>query len=559
VLEYLLFAAYFSVNVTPYHPVAFDQLVTYNVVYDAYFSLRRDGLTSAPAAIAGIQARAFKGWVVPTLGLISTVVFGPHRSSVALVNFAFFVCGQLAVWGFVRAWHGPAAGMLAWGLFLLSGTHYFWAGGLDDLRVDYAGMVVFGVGFLLLVSFVREPSATRFWTCLLAFAAALSTRSITMVYFLGTLALLLLLFSLQYAWGRRDEGHRRRVRLLSLLFAGVLLEVGVFGLLHWRRFAGYYLGLKFGPEDSIRKAEMGASTLRDMLLYYPKSALSHFSPYLVVGAVFACYFLLKWVRFRTLTGSAPKPRGTGSFWPVLTVFGATALAVYAPLTLYSPSPVVIGVLTIPIVAVLATTLAEGFEWLKPAIGRKTVAVAVAAAGLANYADAMVRPRFLAAVARVEAAAAVNRCFQDLERIARASGESLVVYWMLVHPGFHPLALNVYLYEHGAEALVAKFRPARGRIFQATEAELLENLRRADVAVAYSEMPLGRGFEYPFVQSLRRLEPVWRGYLAREFVRVRSYDIGVGRGSLGLYVRPGMGAASSLRYTSVDPALRVSSA
>ena len=40
-LEFLLFRTYFATNIAPYYPRHYDQLVTYEAVYQAYFSVSR--------------------------------------------------------------------------------------------------------------------------------------------------------------------------------------------------------------------------------------------------------------------------------------------------------------------------------------------------------------------------------------------------------------------------------------------------------------------------------------------------------------------------------------
>jgi len=555
-LEYLLFQTYFTVNMVPYYPKNYDQLTTYNAIYEAYFSTRDHGLLATLRPNTGISQWAFKGWTVPSLGLVATFMFGPSRSSIALVNFFFFVCGQLILWRFVYRRHGFSSAVLAWGLYLLGGTHYFWAGGLDDLRLDYAGMVTFGTSFLCLVSLIENPERRKLWLCLLAFGVSLFTRSITMIYLLGTQAILVFLFGLRRFMGRLSEEDKHRLKYLIVLFIGSLAEFGGFLVMLWHQFHGYYVKLLLTDEKIIRDSEWGVRTVLDRLIYYPRSSLDHFLSYALVIGAFVIYFLFQWIRLR-LARTQLAPRLTNQKTSLsLTVFMATALSTYAILTTYSQSPVVIGVLTIPLVFVVTILLVEGFTLLKCTTHISSAAFVIAVMGVMNYANAMIAPKFIGAFHRSEGKV-VNELFHDLKQVAETHQSSaLTTYWMLNHPGFIDGAFNVYLYENRSEDLVPTLQHINSTIFAVTGTELLSNLKSAKIVIAYSEMPPAFGFEFPFTMSLRHLQSIWKQYLQREFLQRQTYSVSAGQGRIGLYIRPVRVVAykvpNSLEYSNGRP-------
>jgi hypothetical protein len=533
-LELAAFAARFAV-LRRYHPLVHDQLVVYHAVYKAYFSAA--GGDSLWTALTGPgQVLLFKGWLVPSLALAFMAILGPHRLSAGLVNFAFFLGGQVLVWRYLSARRGPVIALLGWGLFLLAGSHYFWAGGLDDLRLDYAGLVVFGAVFLALVSFLDAPGRRPFGLCLLAFAAALSTRSITMVYVIGLL-FVLVAFSTLRAWRRPPEDPSRRLATdLVFLLLGALLEAGLFLLPAWSIFTAYYVGLKLGPRDLIRQTEAQVVSLADRLLYYPWSARPHFLLLLVVVATLAAYILMERLRRRPdrAPPSSTDPRSSDTR-SLLLVLGAAMLAFYASVTVYSFSPVVISVLTLPVVVTLASALVDVSQRQVPPQRLRAVAALVAFLGLVNYTVSMLSPHPHLAPPFLRRAETVNTVHRDLQRLLPAPSGRLQILWLLIDPGLNGFAFDIYLYEHGAAALVPALQQSAlstFSIFSLSEVELRAMFDGADVVVARLELGPPPGFAYPFEESLRALESVWRARLSTEFSEAGRFP-GAG---VGLYVR-----------------------
>ena len=533
-LEFLLFRTYFATNIAPYYPRHDDQPTTYADVYEAYFSIRDQGWIEAFRSDLGIKRLSFKSTVVPLLGLLAMYVAGPSRLALGIVNFAFFVLAQVVLWRFFDRRVGLPGALLAWGLFLSGSSHYFWAGGLDDLRFDHAGMVAFGVAFLALWSFLEAPGSRALWWCLAVFAFALATRSITMVYLLCTQTLMVAALAVRGAMLRERDA---RLTLSSLLLLGSLVEFAVFLVVRGRRFFGYYGGLLVTEEASIRDMEYGIRTLWDRWLYYPRSAISHFDTYLVVGAIVGICILAGWVR-RRLSRAGPTsiemPFTRTRILLLLSV--ATACATFGIPTLYAPSPVVIGILTIPVLCFVMVFVVNGLAWLQRASALGAVALIVAVLGLGTYARAMTVPRWTTPQFRQDAAV-INGLFRTLADIGELLEGRGRVQWLLVHDGANNVTFNTYLYEHSPDSSVIKLTHGRVSLFAFSEKELQENLAAADMVIAPVEMGLSPGFEYPFTKSLRALLPRLRDTLDREFLLKGEYPVYGGHTIIGLYVRP----------------------
>ncbi|MBI5304103.1 MAG: hypothetical protein HY868_18355 [Chloroflexi bacterium] len=537
VVEFLLFCVYFQSNIVPYYPRNWDQLATYRAVYQTYFAVRDGGVSQFFLKDNAIMQGAFKGWVVPFLGLVGTFLLGPQRLSIGLVNLFFFILGQIGLVHFFERRYGWLAGVLAWGLFLSGTIHNFFAGGIDDLRFDYAGMVIFGLAFLSLVTLLEKPTRRHLLRCAVWVGLGLATRSIIVVYLVGMEMFLFVLLAFQWFRKKDDLFWTNRVRGVASLVALSLLGTGFFLLANGSQLADYYGKLKVTPEDSIRQAEFGINSLKDWLFYYPRSARTHFRGYLNIAALSVPVFFLIWILQR-LRGKATQLGLDHSRLALFAVtLGTAVLTIYTALTLYSPSPIVIGVLTIPLAATLANWLVEGFHRLGSVVGMRLTTGFIAAFGLASYINPMITPQYINISARREGET-INQFLDDLDRMVAARLDKPVIYWMFPHPGLHPYAFEIYLYEHGAETLVPNLRHVYPTIFATTQDVLGKTLASSDIVVTYVQMPNRTGYEYPSIRSLMTFESTWREQLEDEFVLRQSYTMMDGEGIVGIFIRSG---------------------
>ncbi|CAG0947445.1 hypothetical protein ANRL1_04125 [Anaerolineae bacterium] len=616
VLEFVLFKVYFTAQLAPYYPTVSDQLVTYNAVYEAYYAIQDHGLAQAFQLDLAIKQGVFKGWLVPFLGLGFALLLGPFRETIVITNFVFFVIGQIAVWRFLSKRYDGSSALLGWGLFLLGGTHYFWAGGIDDMRFDYAGMIIFGIAFLLLLSIYEAPTPRKFWLFVLTFGIATSTRSIIIVYLLGTLGLVLLQSGAMWLIRRHDAENLKRFKFIFSLGIISTLITGTFIGVNWTYISAYYVNLKVSAEDAIRRNEGGTSSILGLVIYYPQIAVLHFANHILVAAVsFAiwlgivrrrpaeqkldwrdiyrtispvsliiggititicilgivsvsslrlqAYILVVTVSVILLLGlwkwrQSREPINWQEFRQrvssPLVVASAAALAFYVAATSYAPSPVVVGVLTIPMVITITLLLAEGAMPLLSSNALQKAACGLALIGLANYGYAMILPRRFTPAVQGDGIAA-NQLMADLALVTAARSQT-TINWMLVHPGFTSLGFNIYLYEHNDPGRVPGLLHLSAPIFAASEKELLQNLERADVVIAFDPVPPQRGFEYPFHTSLRDLEPVWRQYLEQHYRAEGTYALKNAQWQIGLFVRTdNLNQRSESAYAEVSPVSR----
>jgi hypothetical protein len=197
-LQLVLFTRYVGTYVAPIYPVNQDQL---NILRWAYRGalVARAHHSELPSVLISpdsmAQAQLFKGALLPLLALASSSLLGIARLPALLVNFAALAAGECAIYWYLRRRGGAACGVLGVGLFLLARTHYYWAGGLDDLRRDYLGMVATGVAFMAVASYLARGGVGIAAPVLALILLALS-RAVSLVYWalaLGAACLLLAL------------------------------------------------------------------------------------------------------------------------------------------------------------------------------------------------------------------------------------------------------------------------------------------------------------------------------------------------------------------------------
>jgi len=530
-LEFFSFRTYFTVNYQPYYARNSDQTVFLQAAYATYYSIHDTGLLNTINNIKALQPEFFKGPIVPNIAVIFMFLFGPNRLSAALVNFFFFFFAQMYLFFYFRKKIGFYAGLVATGLFYLSLTHYYWAGGMNDFRLDYAGMVVFGIAFISLIYLIETPSLKRFLFSSLFLGTALATRSITGIYLIVIIVFVNIFLFFDKKGKFIKQIGTEQLRYFNYLLIISAIISGIAFVLVGTESVAYYSHLFRGDERAIRAAEFGVLTLSDNFLYYPKSFSDHFKYY---GYVLTGLMLLQAMK-QVFYRARPNFKITFSkiqLMSYLIVFVITIFAVWVILLSYSQSPLVIGVLTIPIVFIATIMVSIQIEWLPDRI-KFFVSVLVFITGLLFYAGNMITPRYLSPTAFVEAEN-VNYLYNDIVNILPNRNAKLTIFWLIRHDAINTPSFNVYLYEHNKRNVMPISSLGPG-FFATTESDLVKQIEMSDVVVAPVYFKPSGGFEYPYTQSLRQYEGPLKKILNKDFILEEKYNFP--SWLLGLYVRP----------------------
>jgi hypothetical protein len=200
------------------------------------------------------------------------------------------------------------------------------------------------------------------------------------------------------------------------------------------------------------------------------------------------------------------------------------VGVLVPLSVFAPSPVVIGVLTVPLAALAAFALAVvGSAVPRPRVAR-AIAVLPLAAGLWISARAFVAPPERPAV---EIGRAHNALYESI-----AADRGGVIAWMTVSEGANWAAFTVYLYETGRAAEVRQFQHTETAIFAMDADAARRRIAEADGVVVWSRFPTA--YPYPAITSLRDTREAWQPLLYRDFAL--RYEFSVAGGTIAYYRR-----------------------
>ncbi len=523
---FVLFLIGYAAQVAPYFPRYFDQLSGYVGLYRAHYTLADPGLPFADRfqAVSPVLLD-LRGWAVPWLATAAGFVFGANRLAFASINYVFLVAIVVALAAaMARRCDAWTAGT-AIGLLLTSRSVFQATGGLHDLRLDFAGLAMFGIFVLALWRMAETPDPRRVALAALAYAAALWSRSVTGAY--GLIAIGVFgIAALALAVLRRDLAWRARWRAAFALGLAAGAIFALYVALHWRAIDGYYFNLMRTDESRIRLAEFGLSSRAELFGFYLQSAWQHFRPLVqwfgaTLGLVVAAIAVARMRGKDLAEAAAAAPAG-----PALAVVGAAVVGVLVPVLAYAPSPVAIGVLSVPLAAFGAFALAAA----RSAVPWRRVGHAIAllplVAGLWISARAMARPPIRHPL-EIPVAEAHNRLYDSI-----ATDGGGTVAWMTVSEGTNPAAFAVHLYETGRAAQVGGLRYTETGIFAIDADTARTRIAEADGVVIWRRFP--PDYPYPAVASLRDTREAWQPLLDRDFAL--RYEFPMAGGTIAYYRR-----------------------
>jgi hypothetical protein len=562
--EYGTYQHYFKRYIAPYYPVNDDQLETYQWAYNNSVVSQTGTLQQGrDKAIALPNKREvglnMKGCIVPLLSLGATLLLGPQRFSVGLINLVYLIVGQIVLFFAMRRRSGIRPALLASGLFLMSTSHYYYAGGINDMRLDYAGLIMMGMTYLAVLQTLESGKRKDLIVSAACLLLCAMTRSILLIYWLGTILSAFVIFGgaeLLHKTAALKQFRQRCGLVLTCIAAVGALYIAV----NWRDFASYYINCKTGGEDAMRRRENHIENVVQLLMYYPNSFWLHFQTMLVfaLGATCATLFgfLVRYLKpfairlspnsnsnkSRLVVGenqvaeslTASEPANAVSTEgvihtivtpPVVLLFGVVA-AVLVCVTSYVPSPLVIGVLTMPLCISLALAIERLMQLSKVKLLPMAIAASIAIAGLCHFSNQFRYPIYIPHQDLPEAKA-VNHIFDVMIPRVNQYHRGIEILWSLVHGGLNEKAFEIYSWEHHHPVKV----PVDAR-YVACYPEFswpayARQLKDADIVVAPVELaaPKDGQFEYDGMKSMREnLPKMLEALKADGFVRLGTYQL-----------------------------------
>ncbi|MFN8551875.1 MAG: hypothetical protein U0103_10330 [Candidatus Obscuribacterales bacterium] len=391
--------------------------------------------------------------------------------------------------------------LVALGLFLTAQTHYHYCGGLNDMRYDYAGMVTMGLVYLSTLLHMQKRNTKTLALAIAAIFLATYTRSIVLFYWLGALLMAYIYFNLTSRFSSRFSGTRDDAAQVLRLFAGALVSLTGYIGLFWNDFANYYVHCKVSGEDLMRLRESGVNSMLERLSYYPASFWEHFhSPLqafllgLPVGV--AC----------NLNESASDAKSDLLRVNVITL--ALFVSVFVCVTFYAPTPVVIGVLAIPLTVWCALVLdcvifgRADFGNDKQKLIANVLVTCVVLLGCFIFSKELTRPTYPPHPNR-ENSVATELILSDLSKeLSLHALQPKTIYWCLVHDGINQLYFEVRQMEALKRPVSAHLTHKVLKAFPKSTVQEFEHKIDMSDYVVIANSPKPAGFEYDGVTSVR---------------------------------------------------------
>ncbi|MGD0616382.1 MAG: hypothetical protein ABSB67_01850 [Bryobacteraceae bacterium] len=513
VFEYGLFRQYVLREIAWAYPASFDQATYLFQAYGDYERILSEGFL--PGLKSSLLAQIPMGVMLQTQAALLFLTIGPTRLSALTLSFLYFALFQLLLVHTLRWLTGRwSLAFIGLGLFLVSTSRFFWAGGLADFRIDSIASSLYGITLCLAIR--SRNFQSRPWSLVCgAFAALLILfRFIAITYLMGTLVCFFAYLAISALRRRRNDPWvvtrvKRQARGLMLAVLPIVgLVVPLLILSRQALYSYYVVGHLIGKEKEIRAAEFGAVGFFNYYLYYPVSLCrDHLGIcFIVLVLLIAAAFAV--CRFdggrRALSDDRERRR---ELQDSLTL---CLLAFLMPLALFTydvaKSPVVAGMLVIPVVWVIllgGLWLSRFGSWGHPGRANQVALCVIAVLALlaGTWTEFAMNVRKFHTVNR-EQEQHLLEVYDRIGAYCAALGlETPRIAADRVLDYFSGSVVPVMVYERSKVLL--RPEPTLGNgIFQVSHDDALNEVRASDIAIlTTNSVPADEASPYPFTKSM----------------------------------------------------------
>jgi hypothetical protein len=360
-MQSIVFYIQVAINVAPFYPPSWDQAGYLVNAYDLVATMRDFGIGSGLRE--SLTSGGPNGVLFPLQGALLSLFLGMGRAGVLTVNLVLFLLLQLLVFWLVK-WktHRNSDAWLSVALVLLVNSPFLYAGGIFDFRIDFFALCAMGIWACVVL---RSGVFRNLWWSIVAGlvgAWLVCTRHISFVYLVLTLGVLFMAYAI--AWLGAKTRFRRAaawIRGRNILASGLITAGCVSPFLWINRniiYDYYFVTMFVNDEKELRAKLLELETLGEHLLFYPSSILfDHLGSPLLA----ACGVLLIW---SCLYACVYQHRGLADLWQSIRrqrhAFLFLSAVILVPLAFLnlsvSKSPVVGGILSIPILLIVAVMM-----------------------------------------------------------------------------------------------------------------------------------------------------------------------------------------------------------
>lgn len=236
---------------------------------------------------------------------LAFLIMGANRLSALTINLGYFLI--LQIYGFYvikTLTKSSCYGLIFIGLILSVGAPYFWAGGINDFRIDFIAFNLYGllVGSIL-ISNVFEDKKWTYISCFFAIYC-FCMRFITVFYIFGMIGLTLLSFVIDlifcaYFFKKNilvcysnypDNKRIRNLIRFCIIFSIAFVIVCI--LTKDQLLNYYFVGHYAGEEKFLRLKESGVLNFSDYLYFYPQSLVKDHLGFFIFKLIGSFYFIV---------------------------------------------------------------------------------------------------------------------------------------------------------------------------------------------------------------------------------------------------------------------------
>lgn len=548
VCEYGLFRQYVIREIAWAYPANSDQAAYLSKTYGDYEQILSQGFPSGLKA--SLVTQIATGVMLEAQASLLFLLIGPTRLSALTLSFLYFALFQLILVYTLR-WHTRQWSLtfMGLGLFLVSTSRCFWAGGLADFRIDSIASSLYGITLCLAIR--SRNFQSRSWAVVCGTFAALLVlfRFVAITYLMGTLACFLAYLAISALWRRRDNPSvvarvKRQgggVVLALLPIVGLVVPF----LIHNRKalYSYYVVGHLVGNEKAIRATEFGAVGFFNYYFYYPISLYRDHLGTCFIGLALLIVAVFVFCRF--CGGHRALPNHPERRRELRDSFVLCLIAFVVPLVLFtydvSKSPVVAGMLVIPVVWLVllgGLWLSRFGSWRHPtgAAGTVLSATAVLALLVGTWTEfAMNAKKYHTADFDQE-----QRLLETYDRIGAYCAE---VGWKTPRISvdrdldyFNGFVVSVMVYERSKLLLSPESKLGEG-ILEVGREQALNMISASDIAaITTNSVPSDDASPYPFTKSMIAIKADLLATATASMVPLTKLSFG-GR-ELTIFVRSG---------------------
>jgi hypothetical protein len=503
--------------------------------YDAYY-FWKDGTSPVYGFFeALLKLQTMKGGLTQDIGLLLSTLLGPNRLSLWLANFGALVLFLVVVYNYVSRTMSKEVALIIATLALLGPSIYMPAGGLYDLRWDFAGIMMFGCFLFSFWKLINQNTRTNMVIAIAFSLIAIDVRSTNMVYVGLTISGVALAFLLLSTSKFHRSYALAQTKTMMILGSIVLMFYAAFAILHWAEINSYYLdrtlpGRLLSGEKLIRMKEFGAED--GILMYYIQSTFRVYRPYfgysLLVLAVLWAYW---WISRRRL--SLPDSTlvttvfAEGEYrWRIEGVVIAivASISVLVSASLYAPNPItpsyLLGACTFLMVC------------SAPPMKQKKGGVFLWIILIALFFLALVRVSSMQSWSKSELQSQSNAS-QLFQSVLSNNPEGGRMFFSVVDEAMLPGAFMIWLYENGNRELREKFTGTSLDLLPLSSIEYDKLFSESDVIFKWDKAPSMT--TYPSEEHAMGVfgSNLWARY-SSQFVRLK--EVPYKGGVVGVYAR-----------------------